>query len=102
MHSSSLGRPSKKVSFEYNSEGSGKLIISNSDERKEGKMKRVVRVMGLDLIWGLREGFPEEVTSGVRPEGGLRVNHVWSSTELGKLEEAKEACVAGGGKGEGR
>lgn len=55
--------------------------------------------MGLDLIWGLREGFPEEVTSGVRPEGGLRVNHVWSCTELGKLEEVKQACVAGGGEG---
>lgn len=25
----------------------------------------------------------------------MRVNHVWSSTELGKLEEVKEACVAG-------
>lgn len=65
-------------------------------------MGRVLRVMGHDLIWGLQKGFPEEVTSGLRPEGGLRVNHVWSSTELGKLEEVKEACVAGGGKEEGR
>lgn len=65
-------------------------------------MSRILGVTGLDLIWGLREGFPEEVTSGLKPEGGLRVNHVWSSTELGDLEEVKEACVAGGGKGEGR
>ena len=46
--------------------------------------------------------FPEEVTSRLRAEGGLRVNHVWSSTEPGKLEEVKEASVAGGGEGEGR
>lgn len=65
-------------------------------------MSRVLRVMGLDLIWGLKEGFPEEVTSRLRAEGGLRVNHVWSSTEPGKLEEVKEASVAGGGEGEGR
>lgn len=38
----------------------------------------------------------------LRLEGGLRVNHVWSSTELGKLEEVKEACVAVGGKGRKR
>lgn len=60
------------------------------------------RAMGLGLIWGLWEGFPEEVTSGLRPEGGLRANHVWSSAELGELEEVKEACVAGGGEGRGR
>lgn len=96
MHSSGLGRPSKKVSFECNFEGSGHLIISNGDGHKAGKTKRAVRVMGLDLIRGLREGFPEEVTSGVRPEGGFRVNRVWSSWELGKLEEVKEARAAGG------
>lgn len=52
------------------------------------------------MIWVGGSG--KEVTFRLRPEGGLRVNHVWSSTELGKSEEVKEACVAGGGKGEGR
>lgn len=52
--------------------------------------------MGLDLGWGHREGFPEEV---MRPEGGLRVNHVWSSAELGKLEEVKGGPCGWRGKG---
>lgn len=41
------------------------------------------------------------MTFRLRPEGRLRVNHVWSSTEPGKSEEVKEACVAGGGKERG-
>lgn len=52
------------------------------------------------MIWVGGSG--KEVTFRLRPEGRLRVNHVWSSTEHGKSEEVKEACVAGGGKGEGR
>lgn len=56
------------------------------------------------MIWvgGSGQASLEEVTFRLRPEGGRRVNHVWSSRELGKLEEVKEACMAGGGKGEGR
>lgn len=47
-------------------------------------------------------GSGKEVMFRLRLEVGLRVNHVWSSTKLGESEEVKEACVAGGGKGEGR
>lgn len=49
------------------------------------------------MIWvgGSGKASLEEVTFRPRPERGVRVNHVWSSTELGKLEEVKEACVAG-------
>ena len=46
------------------------------------------------MIWvgGSGKASLEEVTFRPRPEGGVRVNPVWSSTELGKLEEVKEAC----------
>lgn len=50
-----------------------------------------------DLSWGLREGFLEEVPLLTHKEG-LRVNHLWNSTQLGNLEEVKEVHGARGRK----
>lgn len=52
------------------------------------------------LIWVGGSGrLPRGGDVQAETSGGLRVNRVWSSTELAKLEEVKEACVVGGAKG---